>query len=160
MSGPDATEASDGVFGAQLCLTIKPFSFHGKADLGSLARMSEGYYWTLERFLFALPVMCMCMCMRQSVSQLVILHSLVMADKIGFGIPQTRVQIWLTTQAPVVKNPLANAGRLKRGGFDPCVGKTPWRRAWQPILVSLPGESHGQRSLVGCRPQGRRVGHD
>ena len=25
-----------------------------------------------------------------------------------------------------------------------------WRRAWQPIPVFVPGESHGQRSLVGC----------
>ena len=24
----------------------------------------------------------------------------------------------------------------------------------------FPGESHGQRSLVGCSPQGHRVGHD
>ena len=29
------------------------------------------------------------------------------------------------------------------------VGKIPWRRAWQPTPVLLPGESHGQRSLVG-----------
>ena len=29
-----------------------------------------------------------------------------------------------------------------------------WR--WQPTLVSLPGESHGQRSLVGCSPWGRK----
>ena len=36
-------------------------------------------------------------------------------------------------------------------GFDPWVGKIPWRRAWQPTLVFLPGESHGQRSLVGYR---------
>ena len=27
------------------------------------------------------------------------------------------------------------------------VGKIAWRRAWQPTLVFLPGESHGQRSL-------------
>ena len=33
--------------------------------------------------------------------------------------------------------------------FDPWVGKIPWRRAWQPIPVLLPGESHGHRSLVG-----------
>ena len=33
-------------------------------------------------------------------------------------------------------------------------------RAWQPTLVFLPGESHGQRSLAGCSPQGRRVGND
>ena len=30
----------------------------------------------------------------------------------------------------------------------------PWRRAWQPTPVSLPGESHGQRSLVGYNPWG------
>ena len=33
-------------------------------------------------------------------------------------------------------------------GFDPWVGKLPWRRAWQATPVSLPGESHGQRSLT------------
>ena len=31
---------------------------------------------------------------------------------------------------------------------------TSWRRKWQPTPVSLPGESHGQRSLVGYSPQG------
>ena len=30
----------------------------------------------------------------------------------------------------------------------------PWRRAWQPTPVFLPGESHGQRSLMGYN-----VGH-
>ena len=44
--------------------------------------------------------------------------------------------------------------RWKRRGFDPWVGKIPWRRAWQPTLVFLPGESHGQRSLVGYSPWG------
>jgi len=33
------------------------------------------------------------------------------------------------------------------------VGKIPWKRAWQPIPVFLPGESHGQKSLVGYSPQ-------
>ena len=38
---------------------------------------------------------------------------------------------------------------------------TYWRRKWQPTLVSLPGESHGQRSLVGYVPWGsQKVGHD
>ena len=54
--------------------------------------------------------------------------------------------------APVVKNPPANAGRPKRPGFDPWVGKIPWRRKWQPTPVFLPGKSHGQRSLMGCSP--------
>ena len=55
--------------------------------------------------------------------------------------------------ALVVKNPLANAGNIRdKGWFDPWVGKIPWRRAWQPTL--LPGESHGQRSLVGYTEHG------
>ena len=48
-----------------------------------------------------------------------------------------------------------------RPGFKPWVGKIPWRRAWQPTPVFLPGESHEQRSLVGYSPWGsRRVRHD
>ena len=41
-------------------------------------------------------------------------------------------------------------------GFDPRVGKIPWRRKWQPSPVFLPGESHGQRSPVGYGPWGRK----
>jgi len=54
--------------------------------------------------------------------------------------------------ALAVKNPPANAGRTKRCRFDPWVGKIPWKRAWQPSPVFLPGEAHGLRSLVGCSP--------
>ena len=36
------------------------------------------------------------------------------------------------------------------------VGMIPWRRAWQPTPVFLPGESHGQRSLMGYSQQGRK----
>ena len=56
----------------------------------------------------------------------------------------------------VVKN--LSARRCKRGRrpkrhkFDPSVGKIPWRRAWQPTAVSLPGESLGWGSLVGYSP--------
>ena len=32
----------------------------------------------------------------------------------------------------------------------------PWRKEWQPTPVFLPGESHGQRRLVGYSPWGRR----
>ena len=44
--------------------------------------------------------------------------------------------------------------RLKRGGFDPWVGKIPQRRKWQPTPVFLPAESHEQRSLEGYSPWG------
>ena len=50
--------------------------------------------------------------------------------------------------------------RHTRCGFDPWVGKIPWRRTWQPTAVFLPGKSHGQRSLVAYSPWGRRVRHD
>ena len=36
------------------------------------------------------------------------------------------------------------------------VRKILWRRKWQPTPVSSPGKSHGQRSLVGCSPRGRK----
>ena len=44
----------------------------------------------------------------------------------------------------------------KRLRFDPWVGKMPWRRKGQPILVLLPGKFHGQRSLAGYNPWGRK----
>ena len=55
----------------------------------------------------------------------------------------------------VVKNPPANAGDTDTW-LEPWVGKIPWRRARQPTPVSLPGESHGQRSLVGYSPWDRK----
>ena len=57
--------------------------------------------------------------------------------------------IWASQVARVVKNPPANAGDIKRGGFDPWVGKISWRRKWQLTPVFLPGKSQGQRSLAG-----------
>ena len=56
------------------------------------------------------------------------------------------------------KEPSCQFGRC---GFNPWVGKIPWRRKWQPTLAFLPWKSHGQRSLVGYSPWGRkRVGQD
>ena len=52
------------------------------------------------------------------------------------------------------KEPTCQCRRHKRCRFNPWVGKIPWRRAWQPIPVFLPRESHGHRSLVGYSPQG------
>ena len=52
------------------------------------------------------------------------------------------------------KEPACQYKRHKRNRFDPWVRKIPWRREWQPTLVSWPGEVHGQRSLAGCSPWG------
>ena len=45
---------------------------------------------------------------------------------------------------------------IRRPRFKPWVGKILWRREWQSIPVFLPGESHGQRSLVGYSLWGRK----
>ena len=52
------------------------------------------------------------------------------------------------------KEPACQFQRHKRCEFDSWVAKIPWRRAWQPTPVFLPGESHGQKSLVGYSPWG------
>ena len=52
----------------------------------------------------------------------------------------------------MVKNLPCQYRRYKKHGFDPWVGKSPWRRTWQPTPIFLPGESHGQRSLVDYSP--------
>ena len=44
---------------------------------------------------------------------------------------------------------VANSRTQLRDFHFTSLGKIPWRREWQPILVFLPGESYGQRSLVG-----------
>ena len=46
--------------------------------------------------------------------------------------------------------------QCRRPGFNPWVGKISRRRKWQPTPVFLPGESHGQRNLVGYSPLGHK----
>ena len=53
------------------------------------------------------------------------------------------LHVWVSQVELMVKNSPAHAGDMKCG-FNPWVGKIPWRRAWQPTPVFLPGECHGQ----------------
>ena len=52
--------------------------------------------------------------------------------------------VWWTAVHGVAQS----QARLKRLSMHACMQ---WRRKWQPTPVVLPGESQGQRSLVGCR---------
>ena len=56
----------------------------------------------------------------------------------------------------VVKNTPANAGAAGDKGFIPRSGRYCGEGNGNPVFrvtpVFLPGESHGQRSLVGCSP--------
>ena len=58
--------------------------------------------------------------------------------------------------APVVKNPPANAGDARNVGLILGLGRSPWRRKWQPTPVFLSGEFHRQRSQVGHSPWGHK----
>ena len=50
----------------------------------------------------------------------------------------------------------ASVYNVGRPGFNPWVGKIPWRRKWQSTPVLLPGKSHGQRSLEGYSSWGHK----
>ena len=64
---------------------------------------------------------------------------------------------WASLVAQMVKNlPAMQEIRIPSLRQDLWVGKIPWRKKWQPTAVFLPGEPHGQRSLEGCGPQGRK----
>ena len=58
--------------------------------------------------------------------------------------------------ASLVAQMVKNLPQCRRPGFDHWVGKIPWRGEWPPTPVFLPGEYHGQRSLAGYSPWGRK----
>jgi len=54
-----------------------------------------------------------------------------------------------------------NLPAMRETEFNPCVGTIPWRRAWQPTPVFLPGESPWTEEPDGLLSVGlQRVGHD
>ena len=59
------------------------------------------------------------------------------------------------------KEPACSARATGDMSLTPGSGRFPWREKWQPISVSLPGKSLGQRSLAGYSPWGcKTVRHD
>ena len=62
------------------------------------------------------------------------------------------VRRWASLVAQSVKNLSARQETwvLSLGWEDP------WRREWKPTPIFLPGEFHGQRSLVGYSPRGHK----
>ena len=58
------------------------------------------------------------------------------------------------------KEPACQCKRHKRCGFDPWVRKIPWRRAWQPIPVFLPGDPVENGAWNATVHGVKRVGHD
>ena len=63
----------------------------------------------------------------------------------GEGIGYPLQYCWSSLVAQLVKNPPA----IRIPGFNPWVGKIPWRRERQPAPVLWPGEFHGLYSPWG-----------
>ena len=51
---------------------------------------------------------------------------------------------------------IRNLLQSRKPRFDPWVREISWRREWQSTPAFLPGESHDQRSLVGCSSWGHK----
>ena len=72
-----------------------------------------------------------------------------------------RTELTVVYRASLVAQRLQHLPAMWRPGFDPWVGKIPWRRAWQPTPVFLPGESPWTEEPGGLQSAGlQRVGHD
>ena len=72
-----------------------------------------------------------------------------------FWLFETQYSLKRTSQVVLVgKEPACHYRRHERLGFDTWARKIPWRRAWPHISGFLPGESHRQKILVDCSPQG------
>ena len=64
--------------------------------------------------------------------------------------------LWASQVVLAVKNLPANAGDIRDEGSIPGLGRSPGAEYGQPTPVFLPGESHGQRSLVGYSSWGHK----
>ena len=76
--------------------------------------------------------------------------------------PTVKYNVWIiyvgkgNKRVSLVAQPQRICLPRRRGRIHPWVGKTPWRRKWQPSPGVLPGKSQGQRSLAGHSPWGHK----
>ena len=63
------------------------------------------------------------------------------------GVCSQYLSIWGFSGGSAGKEPACQCRRHRRHGFDPWVGKIPWRREWLHTPIFLPRKFHGQRSL-------------
>ena len=78
------------------------------------------------------------------------------SELLELGKKKKKQQLLSLLGFPGGSNGKVSARYVEDPGFNPWVGKIPWRRKWQPTPVFLPGKSHGQKSLVSYSPWGRK----
>ena len=74
----------------------------------------------------------------------------------GVAKARTRLSVFTVAAPLFTAHMVKNLPAGRRPGFHPWVGKIPWRRAWHPTPVFLPGEIHRQRSLQGLQSMGSK----
>ena len=90
-------------------------------------------------------------------------YSLHLEGQFGFNVFSLHIKSRITACTYMIDEFLAFLDSLQdqRLGFDPWVGKIPWRRAWQPTPVFLPKESPWTEEPGGLQSMGsQRVGHN
>ena len=121
--------------------------------------------WHTLFSLFFIPILrspLLCSCAVRKKLRPLNAHFLDLLGKIRFCVwtqwvfGQLYLNIWASQVTQLGKESACSAGDAGRCEFNPPVRKIPWRAAWQPTPVFLPGKSHEQRSLVGCSLLGHR----
>ena len=97
--------------------------------------------WSMDHSLWKL-VLYSKICLKKKTPFPFLIPLIMLIDNIG--LPR-----WLSG-----KESACQCRKHRRHGFDPQVGKIPWRRKWQPAPIYSPSKLHGQRSLVGYSPWG------
>ena len=77
---------------------------------------------------------------------------------LGFPVLENLLKLMFTEpmMASLMAQMINNLPAVQETECSPWVGKSPWGREQLPIPVFLPGELHGQRSLVGYSAWGCR----
>ena len=96
---------------------------------------SQGRPWSLKNVIPTVVCVCVCVCGEREYSN----HHYTTIYSIPWWLRQLSICL-----------------QWGRPRFIPWVRKIPWRRKWQSTPVLLPGTSHGQRSLEGYSPWGRK----
>ena len=78
----------------------------------------------------------------------------VLGRSTGEGIGYPLQYSWASLVAQTVKRICLGCGRP---GFNPWVGKIPWRRAWQSTVIVLPGESPWTEEPGGLQSTGSQI---
>ena len=117
---------------------------------------------------------CVCVCVYIYITNIMVLRNIILFFKSTQNIHQDRLKCHAIKTSfdkfrrikiiPHILGGTSGRGKestcqcrkYKKLGFDPWVGKIPWRRKWQPTPVFLPERFHGQKTLAGPSPWGHK----